>query len=32
VQTDSAPGVVAALDAALNQVLIELVSWTLSQV
>lgn len=32
VQADSAPGVVAALDAALNQVLIELVSWTLSQV
>jgi cholesterol transport system auxiliary component len=31
VQADSAQGVVAALDAALNQVLIELVSWTLSR-
>jgi cholesterol transport system auxiliary component len=32
VQTDSAPAVVNALDAGLNQVLLELVSWTLSRV
>lgn len=32
VQVDSAPAVVAALDAALNQVLLDLVGWTLSKV
>jgi cholesterol transport system auxiliary component len=32
VQADSAPAVVNALDAALNQVLIELVTWTLGRI